>query len=373
MKARKERNEEVRNLVTFVRKRDKRVQAFKKEMEAKTLENRKKHEQLSKQKRIERKEMHASEKQADWLKFDNVKSELEEIEKHLAQEFGEELSQSEDEEEVDINNLYCIACNKIFKNPKAFENHEVSKKHKENIEKLRQTMLEEDLESNMTDDLDEYDDLDGENLEEFIEENGDVSDKDSIAEEENLAEINARCESNKVKNDNIEEENSEEDNNKSVNKTKKKNKRSKNVLNTTQNGHIAEDLDITKISDDEFDFGTKKNQKKKSKKGNANKPKSNPTIIAKQAEEELKENDNNEETTSNKASAKKQTKKEKRNNKKDIEQTDLSEMDISHCCVTCKNNFPSKNKLFEHLKKMGHGVYLPSKAKQPTKKNSVKN
>lgn len=42
LKAKKERNEEVRNLVAFVRKRDKRVQTFKKELEAKTLENRKK-------------------------------------------------------------------------------------------------------------------------------------------------------------------------------------------------------------------------------------------------------------------------------------------------------------------------------------------
>lgn len=32
-----------------------------------------------------------------------------------------------------MRNLYCSACNKMFKNIKSFENHENSKKHKENV------------------------------------------------------------------------------------------------------------------------------------------------------------------------------------------------------------------------------------------------
>lgn len=32
-----------------------------------------------------------------------------------------------------IKNLYCSACNKLFKNVNSFENHENSKKHKENV------------------------------------------------------------------------------------------------------------------------------------------------------------------------------------------------------------------------------------------------
>lgn len=32
-----------------------------------------------------------------------------------------------------MKNLYCSACNKLFKNINSFENHENSKKHKENV------------------------------------------------------------------------------------------------------------------------------------------------------------------------------------------------------------------------------------------------
>lgn len=32
-----------------------------------------------------------------------------------------------------LKNLYCSACNKIFKNVNSFENHENSRKHKENV------------------------------------------------------------------------------------------------------------------------------------------------------------------------------------------------------------------------------------------------
>lgn len=42
-----------------------------------------------------------------------------------------------------MRNLYCSACNKIFKNVNSFENHENSKKHKENVAKMP---LEEDIE-----------------------------------------------------------------------------------------------------------------------------------------------------------------------------------------------------------------------------------
>jgi len=84
-KAKKERNEEVRALVAFVRKRDKRVQEHSKKLEAKIIENRQKQEELSRQKRLERqKQLKESKSQAEWTKFDNVKTELEEIEKKIS-------------------------------------------------------------------------------------------------------------------------------------------------------------------------------------------------------------------------------------------------------------------------------------------------
>ncbi|XP_044265079.1 dnaJ homolog subfamily C member 21 [Tribolium madens] len=298
-KAKKERNEEIRNLVAFVRKRDKRVQEHTKLMEAKILENRQKQEELSKQKRLERKKQLNESTQAEWSKFDNVRSELEEIEKHLAEQFGEEFSNSEEEEDGEVKEgSYCVACNKLFKTPKALENHESSKKHKENVERLREIMLEED--------------------ENCLEE-----------EFEDLSE----------------NEEDSEDSSEREKKAKKKNKKAKNILSVNND----EEIDVTKIdeSDDNFDFDSSKKQKKKKKQNKrANEPKN-------------EENQNTEPVS--KSVKKKQSKKEK-------QASNIEEIDTNHCCVSCKSAFPSKNKLFDHLKSTGHGVFLPKNVKK--KKNA---
>lgn len=317
-KARKERNEEVRNLVAFVRKRDRRVQALRKEQEAKTLQNRKKQEELSKLKRLERQKLHTSQTQADWLKFDNVKSELEDIERQLAEEFGESSSNSEEE---DLNNLYCVACNKIFKTPKAFENHELSKKHRENVEKLRVTMMEEEN-SNLTDDeLDDCDNSeDGEDLE--------------------------NCKSEESDDESIEQEIPELE---SLNEKKKKSK--KRTVLTTLNSEDSDDAEvITKEKvDSTFMEASSLASSKAPKKHRRSKAASK----------------NPEQMAECKKPVRKKGKKQS-----DKDEGALEDIDISHCCITCKNTFTSKNKLFEHLKKSNHGVYLPKI--KPGKRN-VKN
>ncbi|KAJ8950726.1 hypothetical protein NQ314_007788 [Rhamnusium bicolor] len=122
-KAKKERNEEIRNLVAF---------------------SKNKREALRKQKIVERQaKLFTFGAQPEWAKFDNVKSELQKIDRNLAEQFGEELSNSECEEEDDFNYLYCVACSKIYKTPKSFENHEFSKHHKRNLKILKETMLED--------------------------------------------------------------------------------------------------------------------------------------------------------------------------------------------------------------------------------------
>lgn len=56
---------------------------------------------------------------------------------------------------------------------------------------------------------------------------------------------------------------------------------------------------------------------------------------------------------------------------------DEASIDTSHCCAICKVEFHSKNKLFDHLKKTGHSIFLPSsqaatkiKEKEPKKKGA---
>ena len=46
--------------------------------------------------------------------------------------------------EDDDDGFFCVACDKFFRSDKAFANHEKSKKHKENVQLLKELMLEEE-------------------------------------------------------------------------------------------------------------------------------------------------------------------------------------------------------------------------------------
>lgn len=146
-KAKKERNEEVQNLVAFVRKRDKRVQAYAALLAERAKENLKKTEEIKKLKLLERQKQLKEHTISEWSQFSNVEEELKVIEANLAAEFKEKFSSNEDTDNEDtINNstLYCIACNKIFKTHKAFMNHENSKKHKDNVTTMKAAMIKDD-------------------------------------------------------------------------------------------------------------------------------------------------------------------------------------------------------------------------------------
>lgn len=141
-KAKKERNDEIQALIEFVRKRDKRVKAYAETLKLKTAANNKRMEE-ARQKRLKEKQKEmANYKESDWSKFSNVEAELKVIEDSLIAEYGssEEL-ESEDET---ANCLYCVACNKVFKTEKAFQNHEKSKKHKDNIELIKVEMFNDE-------------------------------------------------------------------------------------------------------------------------------------------------------------------------------------------------------------------------------------
>ena len=69
------------------------------------------------------------------------------IDKLKLEEDESEAENAENDSDDDFDNdLYCIACDKLFKKEKALRNHENSKKHKENIEMLKQHLLDEDEE-----------------------------------------------------------------------------------------------------------------------------------------------------------------------------------------------------------------------------------
>lgn len=128
--AKKERNELVRSLVKFVRKRDRRVQAFNKELADKAA--------MNAQKTAEMRQRHLEERRQLLKEAEENFGDLGEMENEL-QKLEDELDANEEDE------LFCVACDKEFKNAKALEKHRKTKKHIENVESLKESMLEDDL------------------------------------------------------------------------------------------------------------------------------------------------------------------------------------------------------------------------------------
>ena len=145
--AKKDRNDLVRSLVAFVRKRDPRVKAHNQMLEAKreenkrkTAENRKK--KLAEQAKQQEEAAEAYKKSTFGMK--SMEDELQMLEDRL------------DAEEED--NLFCVACNKELRNEKAFATHRTQKKHLENVEKLKELLQDDEDLLNSTDEEEEVED-----------------------------------------------------------------------------------------------------------------------------------------------------------------------------------------------------------------------
>uniref|UniRef100_A0A182MD14 DnaJ homolog subfamily C member 21 n=1 Tax=Anopheles culicifacies TaxID=139723 RepID=A0A182MD14_9DIPT len=363
-KARKERNEEIRSLVLFVKKRDKRVQAYKKLLEERATQNRLKSEQ-KRLEQIRRNQQEIEEQQRNSTSNffnDAYEEQLRKLEASYA-EASEEESDEEDEqtngledamaglnvslnengeESFYVDDLYCVACDKMFSNRSSYENHESSKKHKQNVEQLRREMRKE------------AEDNEGEEPISKELEDGNLSN------EELEQELEAHGE---------EQPESDEKPEQLPTKTKqKKSKGKKKALSSTitvikssedeENDVGVDGVDMIGLrlagrpsnaahSDDDDDWtgGGKKSNRKGKAKGNANQ-KNKPSKNAKP--EVAKEEVEAEPSTTTKATATRQPASDDENAGQPVE----------NACVTCKEKFSSKNKLFEHLKKTGHSVYI---------------
>jgi len=164
---RRKRNEEVRALVQYIRKRDRRVKAYREQMEAAKQENKRKADQKRADDIRKRNEALEDYTEQDWMTMND--SALDNIDSHFDDQFGgtgandgvgstDEGSADEDVEMVD--EFYCIACDKTFKSDKALSNHEKSKKHKENMELIR-TEMENELANELLAQQNDDDEFDG--------------------------------------------------------------------------------------------------------------------------------------------------------------------------------------------------------------------
>ncbi|XP_030558329.1 dnaJ homolog subfamily C member 21 [Drosophila novamexicana] len=344
--ARRERNEEVRNLVSFVRKRDRRVQAYRRVLEERAEANRLKQEEKRKEQLRQRQEQLAAVR-ANKVDNDGYEEQLRQLEQQYGSESDEYTDDEEDEDDEDedeetdaeaaaadsennlseqeeveyVDDLYCVACNKSFKNAKARANHEESKKHRDNVERLCQQMKAEEHEFN---DLSE--ELNA--IEESVRDlqlNGSHSDSAELASD-GAAELQTSSKRNK------------------------KNKKSKKAATKAcvASGHDDDDeeevvppVDFTAApsnSDDDDDDDWSRSKK------SAKKTKSKKSTTS-----------NSKQKTEAPAETKPATKSAPPRGDMDMDTPAV----VQHMCVTCKLVFDSKNKLFAHLKKTNHGVYIP--------------
>lgn len=307
LKARKERNEEVRNLVIFVKKRDRRVAAHKKVLEEKAEVNRMKSEMLRlEQMRKKEEELREQElKHKSGVLNEGYEEQLKQLESAYAKLYTEDSAEEQGDESDNDDTLYCEACNRLFKDENSYKNHLSTKKHKANV------MLLEIQNSNGVE----------ENEPEPINGNNHLSEEN----EEQQDDLASPTQSSSKKRG----------------KNKKQNKKKTMLVSRISESSEPEqgssnigEINSKKIDNNEdfaWDEGSKKSKKGKGKgkaKASASVSKQEPAATAPPQPEK-------EESTAS--------------------------VTQEHKCATCNNNFPSKNKLFNHLKQTGHSVYLPKK------------
>lgn len=140
-------NDAVRELVAFVRKRDKRLAAHQAEEAKRRMEREAEDKLRREEERQQRVQRALQVQEADWIQQPSHHPEQEE----------------EEEEPIPLDDFYCPLCDKSFKSQKALANHERSKQHMKAVEALRAELEEEEqaLEGSHEGSLSEGDQSDG--------------------------------------------------------------------------------------------------------------------------------------------------------------------------------------------------------------------
>ncbi|KAM0682118.1 hypothetical protein MDAP_002636 [Mitosporidium daphniae] len=307
----------IRSLALFIKKRDPRYQHWLK------VESEKKLASKSAKAQKESKAPSAHKKQNDEILWRNTE-EKDAYEAYFAMYAEEYLSENADSdsgaslaEEEEIHQ--CIACNKSFKSESQWNNHEKSKKHQKNAFQLKKKILKDEdrwksylkqTRSNVCEDEDEDVNLSETDAEALDDELNLSSDESSIDSKSTMGDGNNGYLS-------LEESESSFDYCFSLSDD--------NMAKAVESAEEAalEALDSLCISSDENEVSVW---------GKGQKP---PKIKPK--------------STSAPQPCQKKTKNAKK--KRDAEKS------AAHICHTCRSSFPSRNSLFQHLKKSGHQAF----------------
>nr|CAG4643295.1 EOG090X085R [Ilyocryptus agilis] len=334
---RKQRNEEVRALVSFVRKRDPRVKAYIKLLEEKAAQNVMKSKLQQERHLKERRQLLEQASASKFAQMADLEQQLKDIEAQYTSsasssdyeedgDGGEEeqlgdqsenaVEDQDDSLEDEALELYCPACKKAFKTVKARESHDRSKKHQDRVRVLRQRLLEEE-DGDLEPEADEADGPPEDKVDEVMERSEDESDKEE---------------------DDIEDA-----------KPKKKGKKKKNKpvpVFEVDDDEASAEADQTNDVESSAEV-TKRSRRRRNK---ASTPK------AEEAPVNITVEDSDEKT--------KCRMKKSRGNKKNRDSAPAEDpaAPTELKCAVCSEQFASKNKLFDHLKATKHAVYIEKSA-----------
>ncbi|KAM4052915.1 dnaJ homolog subfamily C member 21 isoform 1-T1 [Anomaloglossus baeobatrachus] len=334
-KARRERNELVRELVAFVRKRDKRVQAHRKLVEEQNAEKAKKVEEMRRQQKIQNAKLAGQYKEQSWVATSDLEKALQQMEAQYDKEFGdgsgdeeEEMeeqqngrgSDEDDEEDLLYDDLYCPACDKVCQSEKAMRNHEKSKKHREMVALLRQQLEAEEEEFSTS----------------VGEESSAVDGEDAVLSEE-------------------EEEKAEETPKPKL--SKKQKKKQQKSSKTADEGRTEVGDKATspaaepEKNEAELNGAAEQEEAPAAETDNTGAAETDNTGAAETATDEGKP------TTKPKG---KKAKDLKKATKVAAAQENPEQAEVSLKCNTCRTDFSTRNKLFTHLKTTGHALAVPN-------------
>lgn len=350
--ARKERNEEVRALVRFVKKRDRRVQAYRKKMEERNDEIAQKAKEKREQHLKERQRQVENFQETEWSAMTALEEDLLRLETELGDQFGDPTPQDvEDEEEDDyIDELFCVACNKAFKSERAFVNHEKSKKHKENVAALQEDMRRED------------EDLVG-------------VDPELCGEEDTSGVDPTICGRMEQEENDLEESPSKQ----KLSKKQKKKKRQQNLMSQDVEdlSDVVNGLDLT-VEPVKQSTKSKKERRKEKESRLKEQKIENSTNVEKEESDNVSNKDADIDSTTERLSGNGQ---ETASTCEPVVNEDTSKRkgknaqpDQEMKCNVCQEVFPTRNKLFTHIKELGHALRVeqPPTSSQGKKKKNKK-
>ncbi|KAI9275702.1 hypothetical protein BDA99DRAFT_457379 [Phascolomyces articulosus] len=344
--ARKEYNDTVRSLASFVRKRDPRYKKFQEEEQKRREAAAAEQKARAQREKEELQAQVAAYKEQEWAKVDQHSLAAAGYLSHESEE-DEEIEDGSGAEETDF---YCVVCDKFYKSEQQYTSHESSRKHVKLAEKMKREMMadEENFDFKTPPPMDQDDD----------EDNVSAPQAALDMDEEMLA--TAAVLDEDAIDDLIQEDFAP------TTKSSKKKKKGKKAPKFGIEEEIVEPAkqDVDDLSALTASLEMEQSSRRKRRNGRkegSSIPTSTPSPAVsedvgndttKEEEKEVRE-----EEVQPKESGK--TKREKRKEKK--KQKEEKAIASELLCNVCGEDFSTRNQLFNHIKNTGHALAVPLK------------